>query len=492
MQSAPRNASGVIAQWTRSASPSRVDGDWLHDRIPEDLWQAFWRDLPQRDRLAITHVCSAWRRLALSMPLVWANVEAIVFSPMAADEDVIWSNAASLPILLSRSASANLHLTVFIVDPGPLDPAVRPLMQAVQPHADRVRYLRIVTARSTRATAAVLDSVAFTKLRVLVCDRSEVLANYDLLGYNPLLRPEPLYNTYMGLRAPHLEVLKLTPAAFRFTFDGTALPQMPFITSLAFSASSLTDILIPLRACPNLAEVELDVSYYAASSRPADLIPEISTRALGSNGCLQTLRVCGIRKTHELAEMSGFAPLISSRDRHSLDLVYAIDGESPDPICGLKTFADLHGPVRLCMWTGYNNNVLTLHAAEVEAASARTRKLRFECHSTKMSFRGLPLGSLWTIIDLARIVELEINVGMVMIASYGLAEFPFPAVQRARIISPGLASLEDYLAKLNWAKLLPSATDVELVDPELPFGHIKFNSAVELEAHLSPLKSWFS
>lgn len=69
--------------------------------LPDELWNAIWRNLSQQDLLAVTHVCALWRKAALAYPTLWCDISFI----WTVNTFICECDACLPPIPLRRSTS---------------------------------------------------------------------------------------------------------------------------------------------------------------------------------------------------------------------------------------------------------------------------------------------------------------------------------------------------------------------------------------------------
>jgi len=239
-------------------APRRDDADvrsTLH-HLPEDLLGCIWAKMPVQDRVTITHVCSAWRMIALNMPLLWRDL----FFWTAHHEVEEWCSRcqpAERPSHRMLLRHDNLEmLQEFLRRTGPAIPL---RLSIVQVECDLVD----VSGRGFRTVGRTLQSHSsrIESIKVRVRHRGqwgEFMRHFQQFPTLATLSLDLTGDNYLPHRMFEANILAPRELHLSGTITWTHALDMPVLTSVRILHTTLAGaILFPSRL-PALEEIYLD------------------------------------------------------------------------------------------------------------------------------------------------------------------------------------------------------------------------------------------
>ncbi|KZV92829.1 hypothetical protein EXIGLDRAFT_836182 [Exidia glandulosa HHB12029] len=243
----------------------------VHRRLPDEVWCGMV-GLPFADRLRVTHVCRDGRRLVLSTPFIWCDVDIWVYRhehSCKCDDCTLTprlhpmiSNARLVRYALALSQGMPLRVTlgdrgtVFeLGSSAACKDAVQILVGALKLHAARV-----VSLHATLATPFLMPNFfqsvnAFPRL----VDLSVSTTNSEALAV-------PLFNSRTVVSLPQLRTLRITDGWAHCWELGAQV--FPVVTTLRVTFVWTNSTLALIRACPALECLELWVPKTITGRQP--------------------------------------------------------------------------------------------------------------------------------------------------------------------------------------------------------------------------------
>ncbi|KZV80214.1 hypothetical protein EXIGLDRAFT_845746 [Exidia glandulosa HHB12029] len=356
-------------------------------RLPGEVLCKIWELLPIDDRVAISHVCSFWRSLAINTLGLWTELD---FHTSVHDDSCNCSacskqgtrsalnrdwipgrtNLGVFRNVLSRSGL--LPLTVgaeFRIDATPFGHA-RDLAKCLQPHLHRLEILSF-HVQSPGDLAWFFDGLSspFPKLRELRCTSP----NEQHFDYRYITLPD----------LPHAETVIVQGAVVAVNWSKI---QLPLIRHLHWRCQNDDDILRALTACPKLESltIEMALTRSTASSATHDLIhAHISRSQIRDVTVLYARGWMG----------SSVLPIVHVPSLRRLHMQFS----GPSHPSGFAIFQDLGDDIHLCMTV---RNMMDLVTATDSAGMCRS----IQYHINAAHF------SLWKYISHSAVTSLAFSV----------------------------------------------------------------------------------
>ncbi|KZV91882.1 hypothetical protein EXIGLDRAFT_769475 [Exidia glandulosa HHB12029] len=258
----------------------------LWRRLPDELWCMIWRDLPMNDRMRVSHVCSAWRKLAVSTPHIWRSLEVVSerirsgpqCKSKACPSVQERNNMQLVSLLLKRSLRIPLHMRVLITWP---DQAIMgDLAKLLLRHVARLEVLHFDTVDGNMPQEFLDYFLNFPSLRTLTCisspppqlhgSRSRSHTTEDTVRF--VLPP---------ISAPQLHTLRTGgPLMFEKDDDDKAI-LLPSVTTFETTIAEPADLTVALLAYfPRLQHLSIRFAPHASWERDfrasGDVVEELS------------------------------------------------------------------------------------------------------------------------------------------------------------------------------------------------------------------------
>ncbi|EJD38042.1 hypothetical protein AURDEDRAFT_172921 [Auricularia subglabra TFB-10046 SS5] len=129
--------------------------------IPNELWLMIWDDFPLEALLVVSHLCRAWRSLAIGCPSLWCDLTFRTSIPSAncpcdncnlsSDEgtaDSTLAGSSNLLVItgvLHRSLSLPLDIRILVDHPWVQEAPIQSLAAALVAHASRIASISFIT-----------------------------------------------------------------------------------------------------------------------------------------------------------------------------------------------------------------------------------------------------------------------------------------------------------------------------------------------------------
>lgn len=332
--------------------------------LPDELWCMIWSHLSTEDRVRVTHVCSAWRQLAVGTPRLWCSLD--FFSSrhdgdcdcgrcrFLHDEDAVCdrcdddlligrSNLVLVTALLPRSQQLPLHLHVDTPHYETDEEALHELAVALVAHAHRLEVIYIYS-QDEQTVLRLLNGLGPTlpALRVLDC---------NIAHFPSLVKAMPV-------TLPCLQTVALRDGyGYVDSEDYADVPSFPSVHTLHIRVTNQDDLESYLNTFPSVQHLHVTVAKAAMRTAPAiPLSGRTNARSISS------LHVYDVSPSYEDVVLAFFHDV----KLHTLVIVYDPDpspaaiSERPSPCSGLDIFVDLSRPTILrCSAKGAYDAVLS-------------------------------------------------------------------------------------------------------------------------------------
>jgi len=239
-------------------APRRDDADVRSTlyHLPEDVLGCIWATMPVQDRVTVTHVCSAWRMIALGMPLLWRDL----FFWTAHHEVEEWCSRcqpAERPSHRMLLRHDNLEmLQEFLQRTGPAIPL---RLSIVQVECDLVD----VSGHGFRTVGRALQShySRIESIEARVRHRGqwgEFVRHFQRLPTLTTLRLDLTGDNYAPRRMFEAEILAPRELHLSGTITWAHALDMPILTSVRILHTTLAGAIIFPSRLPALEELYLD------------------------------------------------------------------------------------------------------------------------------------------------------------------------------------------------------------------------------------------
>ncbi|EJD54590.1 hypothetical protein AURDEDRAFT_156373 [Auricularia subglabra TFB-10046 SS5] len=238
---------------------------WM-SRLPNELWDLVFEQLPFDDFFAATHACSAWRARALASPHLWTRP---TFYSYDCGRGI--ANVEAAPFVLARSGQ--LPLDVTLEDHATLRCVTRfiALACALYPHTARIRRLCVRSGHIDVPYMLLVRLPALPTLGVLVVQRLPTQKDGHYLTF-------PFCPENFDLNLPKLAHLELDRG---YVWPEKYPCAISTIRSLRLTPRKHLNVEIgaALEGCPNLERLHLNLSDFASVEEPLPADAVVRPRA---------------------------------------------------------------------------------------------------------------------------------------------------------------------------------------------------------------------
>lgn len=405
------------------------------------------------ERIAVSHVCSGWRALAMRTPRIWSRLDFVstyheagcdCYSCMGAARRLTCpnclkpydrgrSNITTIARLLPRSArlALTVHLNIRYYTSG-VDP-VDALARTLFPHCDRLVEVHIL-AEDEGAFPGFFNGLPddLPVLRTISCQRSPENQDYgdpvDLVGRH--------------VSWPSLQFLEF-PDYLVYPNGNVLFPFVRTVETIWIETAQLQGYLT---ACPQLNT--LCVRMVDALQEPAQHYDSIRPQTRGIQ-CLKIRELCSRDEPHVLT-------MFHHPSCRKLALHYARETVVGATSGGLQILADLRGHVRVSFRRddGHGGR-LALVAADQHGC---TREIAFSPFTASFTFTVAVLASgIWAHLSSASVNCLTFDSDL-----WPRAREALPALPSVRQLT-FRGSLAGVLAQAHRAAVLPALETLRLV-----------------------------
>ncbi|KZW03664.1 hypothetical protein EXIGLDRAFT_828507 [Exidia glandulosa HHB12029] len=313
-------------------------------RLPVELLCLAWSHLSFEDRLAVSHVSTTWRSIAVSCPALWTDIRVWSRCTDGSGLNAV-DNAAAAAQCFSRSKALPCSVIVWLH--GEI---TNPLFRSVMLYLFATNSGRVQHIEVNAACARILDSwqaTVFLNLPLLPALRS-----YGIYSIPPQDDNDPLTfwnnedwnilpfapDTVLGPRYP-----SLCEVALQFEFVECVSPSLPRVKRLECKLDGIDALLSILHAFSGLSVLEISISdSWAVSEDPEDDVPLITSDTLPA-----------LRSIHVVNDACDFGGFFHPRSlNHAYPKEYLVEYESWP--CGsmdredvMALFADVHTATRI-------------------------------------------------------------------------------------------------------------------------------------------------
>ena len=244
---------------------------WRVPNAPNEVWSEIWTLLPMHDRVAVSHVCRDWRRIALSSPSLWSDID-FEYSCNAHYEDYpkqcrldgspdlehgshinTWTHIGSLRKILKRgNAPISFSLRISGEHWNCTEEVLRTLARTLKPHVHRLVDLKIVADEQRLDLALFLIQIGpvFPRLVSLIAkeDWNDAIGNVaskEAIAMDARMNEfeAPMLRTAeIDIRLPYLQLL-------------ISKAQVPDLRRAMFHPRSYKEGIDILHACPRLTSL---------------------------------------------------------------------------------------------------------------------------------------------------------------------------------------------------------------------------------------------
>ncbi|KZV97588.1 hypothetical protein EXIGLDRAFT_832731 [Exidia glandulosa HHB12029] len=227
-------------------------------RLPDELWSAIWEDdaLTISDWISFSHVCHAWRRLALLSPRLWRDISFVTRPPpecsctTCLDDETshLEVQFARLDVLLPRSSPLPFNFRISCPDNAQIVSLslILRLAQTFEPHGRRLARMHAEFDDPTKLCSFLGSLESLPTLRVLVADTT-FGSTVDQRVSLPISRD----------RMPQLQTLNLSHWDFDYEPFPLADPCMLSVKDLSYTFTCADDLIRLFRSFPRLETVTL-------------------------------------------------------------------------------------------------------------------------------------------------------------------------------------------------------------------------------------------
>ncbi|KZW01840.1 hypothetical protein EXIGLDRAFT_829760 [Exidia glandulosa HHB12029] len=365
--------------------------------LPDELWCIIWGHLSMEDRVRVTHVCSAWRQLAVGTPRLWCSLDfysSLHNSRCSCDRcDFLYhrdatcdrcnddllvgrSNIVLVTALLPRSQQLPLHLHVDAQHDETDKCVLDELTTALLAHAHRLELISI-NSEDEHAVLHLLNGLrpSLPALRVLDCSYACFPSVVDAMP--AALHCLQTFRLREGYGSINSE-------------DHTDVSSFPSVRTLEFELPRQNGLESYLNTFPSVQHLCVNLALAGITYSPS---APLSTRPNTSS--ISSVHVYHVSSKNEDAVLALFHDV----KLHLLVLVYKpwLD-VSERPPCGLGIFADLYRPTMLHCSVNYRNNAIL---------SADDNGKRREIHIPSSA-----VGFLWQSLSTAHLSTVRIEASL--------------------------------------------------------------------------------
>lgn len=256
--------------------------------VPNELWVSTWSYLPAHDRVIVSHVCHAWREVALAAPTLWTEIVSTYHSQLASGIDywrcqkcssfqppeIISSSLAFVRALLDRSGGLPISVRVINHHDSPHLSYMCDLGHVLQESESRLAELHISVGSESYLAFALLDALqTLPALRALTVSITEEDVRYG----------DPVFEDWYGF--PALESLNLSPGlSWGHSFE---LPRLRVLSLAVYGPFDLSTILC---GCPALQSLSIIPRFAPDEPWDAALLKRLGT--------VPDVCIDGMRNTH--------------------------------------------------------------------------------------------------------------------------------------------------------------------------------------------------
>ncbi|KZW01829.1 hypothetical protein EXIGLDRAFT_760431 [Exidia glandulosa HHB12029] len=400
--------------------------------LPDELWCMIWGHLSMEDRVRVTHVCGAWRQLAVGTPRLWCSLD--LFSSrhdvdcdcdrcsFLQDEDAICdrcddyllvgrSNIVLVTALLPRSQQLPLHLHVDAPHCNTDGDVLDELAVALLAHAHRLEVISI-DSEDENTVLCLFNGLGPTlpALRVLDCKAACL----------------PTLVQALPATLPCLQTVDLRDGWGHFE-DEADVPSFPSVHTLHFRLIYQKDLDSYLNTFPSVQHLHVTLSSEAMRTTPA--VP-LSGRT--NAGSISSVHVYDVSPGYEDAVLALFYDvrlplLVLVYDPSSEDI-----SKCPTPYSGLHIFVDLSRPTMLhCSAMDAKNAVLSAEG------DGKRREIRIP---------SSVVGLLWQSLSTTHLSTVRIDASLFFDLFSGSVPPEFPAL---RLFEIALKASDDFIDVLR-------------------------------------------
>ncbi|EJD44970.1 hypothetical protein AURDEDRAFT_165842 [Auricularia subglabra TFB-10046 SS5] len=344
------------------AAPIRARniGHSIWFKLPRALWPAVWLLLRMTDRFRVSHVCHAWREVALAAPALWTEISVASHFEFANGTDC-WM----FRTLLDRSGGLPISIRARNCETPPHPDYLRLLGRLLNQNSSRIEELSINGATSSFAVTLLGALRTLPVLRTLTLRIDELHRGTST----------PVFEGAHSLLV--LESLDISPG-LSWGVPG----KLPRLRTLSLAVYDPRELFAVMRDCSALQFLRItprfgpDIAWDDALLAQLRAVPEVCVDAM------------------EDSYAGWFVRAYANAPGTRLRLVYGFRAPEGDAVSVLRNFC---GPIHAAC---------TVHTRSVVEFSDQSRAFAVEWPSSRN--RSSPL---WELLPPASLTSLDVNPG---------------------------------------------------------------------------------